>query len=52
MSDNYVPTNNDTSVGLTYIPIDCMECCYSALRERHPGVEPCRSCGTGPGGAR
>lgn len=52
MTDNYTPCNGDTCGGVSYVPFECLECCYTALRERHPGVEPCRSCGNGPEGAR
>lgn len=49
MSDNYTPKDGEEK--LTYIPFACLECCYTALRERDPSVEPCRTCGYGPGGA-
>ena len=52
MDDNYTPCNGDTCEGVSYVPFECLECCYSGVRERCPRVEPCRSCGNGPGGAR
>lgn len=33
---------------LTYVPCQCLECEYEALRERVPCVEPCASCPLGP----